>query len=544
MASDKKVKIQFETKADTKGAKDTKKAVDDVVNSEKQLNNASEVATNSIAGMRAEVTRLTSELEKAEIGSDDFLLKARQLDAVQTKLDGTLRTSGAGFKNVGSLIGQAGFQVQDFAVQVGAGTSALTALSQQGSQLLGMFGPTGAVAGALLAIGAIAAKVFVPAEVEMGRFLGDIEELAKFAAEGISENFDKVLEGIEKQAARATELANLYDGVREASDRYSQSELANADKRREALVIINQLLGVQRDMLKELQEQQDSEADKRRLTSQQQIAAQNEIADKAKAAIEIKNATLLSDSEVLANARNQLALEQRKLEVYRQQKAELEAQVRNAPSALENISAAGFANTTIKERQQNARRAKEILGSEGPQLNVENSEAKVSELESRIKSLEKTLSGVAAGLVGQAERAEVIAANVQTEISRIAESSKTEELLATVENAKNTIETGNAQSLDLLKEVLAAAEPANESQRQAVTRITDLIRDSEISAKDAAQIASELPILMKAINATNQKALDQVSVLINLMGIQAQNQTSIDNRLRQLERQIANSRGN
>lgn len=66
--------------------------------------------------------------------------------------------AGAG-RNLGATIGQAGFQIQDFAVQVGAGQSALTAFGQQGSQLLGIFGPAGAIAGAALAIGVIALKL-------------------------------------------------------------------------------------------------------------------------------------------------------------------------------------------------------------------------------------------------------------------------------------------------------------------------------------------------------------------------------------------------
>jgi hypothetical protein len=48
---------------------------------------------------------------------------------------------------------QAGFQVGDFAVQVQGGTNAMVALGQQGSQLLGILGPYGALAGAGLAIG-------------------------------------------------------------------------------------------------------------------------------------------------------------------------------------------------------------------------------------------------------------------------------------------------------------------------------------------------------------------------------------------------------
>ena len=47
---------------------------------------------------------------------------------------------------------QAGYQIGDFAVQVANGTSKMQAFGQQGSQLLGIFGPFGAVLGAGVAI--------------------------------------------------------------------------------------------------------------------------------------------------------------------------------------------------------------------------------------------------------------------------------------------------------------------------------------------------------------------------------------------------------
>jgi hypothetical protein len=48
---------------------------------------------------------------------------------------------------------QMGFQVQDVAVQLAAGTSATTVFAQQGSQILSIFGPVGAMLGVLAAVG-------------------------------------------------------------------------------------------------------------------------------------------------------------------------------------------------------------------------------------------------------------------------------------------------------------------------------------------------------------------------------------------------------
>ncbi|HDS4487974.1 TPA: tail protein (tape measure), partial [Enterobacter hormaechei subsp. steigerwaltii] len=60
-----------------------------------------------------------------------------------------------------SSMQQAGYQVQDFIVQVQGGQSALVAFSQQGSQLAGAFGPGGAVVGAVIALSSVIAGVLI-----------------------------------------------------------------------------------------------------------------------------------------------------------------------------------------------------------------------------------------------------------------------------------------------------------------------------------------------------------------------------------------------
>lgn len=70
----------------------------------------------------------------------------------------------AGGKSTGAWKGkmqQAGYQVQDFIVQVQGGQSALVAFSQQGSQLAGAFGPGGAVIGAVIALGTVIAGTLI-----------------------------------------------------------------------------------------------------------------------------------------------------------------------------------------------------------------------------------------------------------------------------------------------------------------------------------------------------------------------------------------------
>ncbi len=61
---------------------------------------------------------------------------------------------------------QLGYQVGDFAVQIQGGTSALVAFGQQGAQLAGIFGATGAVVGAGIAIVTALAHAYVTAQGE------------------------------------------------------------------------------------------------------------------------------------------------------------------------------------------------------------------------------------------------------------------------------------------------------------------------------------------------------------------------------------------
>ncbi|ELY4813319.1 phage tail protein [Cronobacter sakazakii] len=79
-----------------------------------------------------------------------------------------------------STFQQAGYQIQDFIVQVQGGQSALVAFSQQGSQLAGAFGPGGAVIGAFIALASVLTGVLMTA---MGSAGNEMEKLEKAATD-------------------------------------------------------------------------------------------------------------------------------------------------------------------------------------------------------------------------------------------------------------------------------------------------------------------------------------------------------------------------
>ena len=72
---------------------------------------------------------------------------------------------------------QTGYQVGDFAVQISGGTSALQAFGQQGSQLLGIFGATGALLGAGVAIIAGLGNAYMKTRDQVEEFTTEVENL-------------------------------------------------------------------------------------------------------------------------------------------------------------------------------------------------------------------------------------------------------------------------------------------------------------------------------------------------------------------------------
>lgn len=141
-----------------------------------------------------------------------------QASRVTTGFGEQAERAAGGTRNFSNVLGQAGFQIQDFAGQVGAGTSALTALSQQGSQFLGVFGPAGAAAGALLTVGILSSQ-----------FLGleDATSKAAKAQEDLRKKIEEASEVTETAAERTTRLANARLEDARAAAQQASGEIIN-----------------------------------------------------------------------------------------------------------------------------------------------------------------------------------------------------------------------------------------------------------------------------------------------------------------------------
>ena len=164
-----------------------------------------------------QVNKILSEIEASlDANIAQFKKMDTQVSATAQGVNQSVRSFG-GFQNA---LRQSGFQIQDFIVQVQGGQSALVALSQQGSQLLGVFGTGGAVAGALLTLGTVIvgsliagmdnASVSTKALTDSQKRLADIFQITANGVVVLSDKFAKLAETSEK-AARAQLTIALID---------------------------------------------------------------------------------------------------------------------------------------------------------------------------------------------------------------------------------------------------------------------------------------------------------------------------------------------
>lgn len=167
-------------------------------------------------------------VRQAEVAYEQAARAAAQYSGAQVKIGRDVTGTTGAFSSFGQVINsnrnavqQAGYQVGDFAIQVGAGQSALVAFSQQSSQLLGVFGVWGAVAGAAVAILAPLAGAFLSAGSGAKTLQENLDALAE-ALDAVNSAQDASLVGITDLRERYGEYA---DSVRAVLD--AQRQVAN-----------------------------------------------------------------------------------------------------------------------------------------------------------------------------------------------------------------------------------------------------------------------------------------------------------------------------
>lgn len=111
--------------------------------------------------VRAETAQAIASSKQMDVALSQIEKSAKSTDAGVQKLNTTMKATAAGVKDAtsnfrfmkGGMTGL-GQQIQDIAVQAAMGTKELVILGQQGPQIASLFGPGGAMVGAVIAAGA------------------------------------------------------------------------------------------------------------------------------------------------------------------------------------------------------------------------------------------------------------------------------------------------------------------------------------------------------------------------------------------------------
>ena len=172
---------------------------------------------NTINRLESEIKQLNRELTRGRVSEAAYAKGMQQINNelgifqqraakaadVERKFGQAAAGGGKSLNRFNMTLQQGGYQLQDFIVQIQSGTSFFTAFSQQGSQFASIFGPKGAVIGAVIAIGSAIAAIAV----------GSLT--AKDALKELQDQVDSIKDSFKNYADAASMAAMSNDEIAE-----------------------------------------------------------------------------------------------------------------------------------------------------------------------------------------------------------------------------------------------------------------------------------------------------------------------------------------
>lgn len=140
--------------------------------------------TSGLKKATQDITNLDSAAKTAQPSVDNLSKKISNIKP-------SANDASIGLRNARQTAGMLGYQIQDIAVQLQMGTNAFRVLGQQGSQIASAFGPTGAVYGAIIAVGAALVSALIPSLMNSKDAIKQMDE----ASEKLNDVLDKKLGG-------------------------------------------------------------------------------------------------------------------------------------------------------------------------------------------------------------------------------------------------------------------------------------------------------------------------------------------------------------
>lgn len=529
--ADKKVKIGIETTADTKGA---------------------HAATDAIRETKAAAEQLDGSTGRL---NDKLTVTGNTSEGVASKMRGTLR----------GTFQQTGYQVQDFATQVAMGTSAVTAFGQQAPQLLGAFGPAGAVAGAFVSIGALAYGVFskmgdnVQSTTEKLEEMAEaVDEIAKNKGLELEDEFADSARAIDAAVGRAAALKQEFIETKKAVNALALAQLDLAAENAKAARMDMEIKGRPANMkqadwekamapLKALEQAAAQAADKNREVARQALVSDQERLKSMQDAVANSREMLAAREAEKTKAAELLENERAILEALRQQRTEKEAAAKLNPATGTKMGPMGPEAIIDPALVAEKKAAKaDLLPSSPFTASLKVAEERIAVLEKALNEKGSKLNTDITGAQTALDQAEtkltdttgavtVSAVQIASELER-----KTTAQITDLKQAG--LDTGRTVT-DAAKDAIKAIEAEAQTQKrdlspleqEAVQRVRQLIADTVPDSAQGAQLQGVLQSLANNLTAKDSALLGGMDRLIGVVRAQAAQYTSLLNKISDLE---------
>jgi predicted nucleic acid-binding Zn-ribbon protein len=442
------------------------------------------------------------------------------LNTATKQVNQTVNTTTANTGRMGQIAGQAGFQIQDFAVQVGGGTSALTAFSQQAPQLLGIFGPGGAIAGALVAVGAVATKIFL-----------DMAKNASVAGEAMEDMSDKLKEAFGANAKKMVEefnqgIKNQTSVIQSLRDMEVNLTEARLDRNEADANLIESQAALQTAAVKYLD------------ATGQIVNAEKELAAIRNEAANAQREAQIQDIE------NQVTVARERYKAFAAQYQDVQAETDAAQKRLAELESrqAQVMDKLTFTRGQDTRSRK--VGSLKEGENSFETNALTFELDAlrqQIDGVYKTVQGAPQRLQEITNQAIVasselntVVLNAESDIAKINEQFNLTQSAQAITSATTEITQGAKE----ISEQIAGIEAITPVQQEAKAVIQKAVEDGKITAEEQVAIGRSLSILLAGMKTGQTESLKTVQDLILLNNEMAIKMSAMNNEINGLRERV------
>lgn len=473
---------------------------------------------------------------------------AVDLDRVRAKTDAAttsmkpladkVQAAGPAAGKMGMAMDSASYQIQDFAVQVGGGVSAITAFAQQAPQFIGGLQMAGVVAGSAalpLTIAAAAIPIVAFGGKAIFQWLTSAAEGSKVFAEEVAKNVKSAVDNIgqldterldtaDRKATKAIEtaalLAEKFDAVEKAEGKASLAALDDAEANRKAQLLVAEALGLQVDKHQELAAIAEAAKAKAEMEAQQKIASLNAASQAA------VNATWKDHAEV--------------------QKREVARQALAAEVAAEEAKLA----VLIRQNEQRAReqvlRSQKHFDPVANQLSREylaEKPAKDKELtasQNRVDALRQRLERALEDVDNNAAQIEKLNDKITDTVDGNA--IEIQSIMETLDNstmrADATALVGSSKQLVAgMEEALGKIVPNTEAAVAAKESALQILSDGRVAANEQATLHANIAEMVGGIQLGNSKVNGNVATIIAILTSFQVQQAATEAKLQRLLRE-------